>query len=367
MKRIFFAILLLLSLSMMFLSCSKDSNNVNDAKESKNGIDGYWVGVNSDDNSYSYLYCDGDKVYWLSGEVPKQLKQRKADYDEVKALFQNRDTSEYLLRIGRSMELYLPDDLIVNKLKEEQRAVSDEFKAFLNTAGPSSEKYECVATQFSEPDESASLVYDKANNIPKLYVYNGEVDYEFTDEPDQMVVSFERINPAPVEASAKDTKGTKEKKEKKGVVAKIKNSTWSGVFDEKGIAAFNTGLTTSDTWGQSFIAYLYLYAYSYSEDSTEGTASIAYYQIRGGNNVSTPLMNCEYKYKDGVLYLKRGMFENRTNWLPLRVHEMPLTYNVTEKKLSGKIWLDNLHSYSVDAKLERVNYSNYGNWSNVIF
>ena len=154
---------------------------------------GYWVGVLPGDNEYCYLYCDGDKVNWMTDQVPNLYKQRKADYDEVKTMFRSRNTSGDILRISYSIDLYVPDEVVVNKLSEEQRTVSDEFKVFLNTVGPYSEKYECIAAYGSDMDESISLVYDRVNKIIKLYYYNGEVDYEFMDGPDQFVVSFEKI------------------------------------------------------------------------------------------------------------------------------------------------------------------------------
>lgn len=345
MKRLLFAAILLLGLSMIFSSCSANDNY---------NIDGYWVGRNTDTNSYEYLYCEGGKAYVLdSWRVPNQYKQKQANYDEAKVLFQSKDTSKFTFKINYAIEVYLPDDVVIKQINRNDKefSVSEEFKSFLNSAGPSSQKYEYLATRFEEIDFSTVLIYDKENRVPKISTYQGE------GEEYSAVVSFVKIEPTITKKEANN------KKENKGRNTINGKNAWVSVFDENGLAAFDTGLGRTRRSGQQLRLFIFLYAYSYSDDYTEGTASISYYPIIDGESI---LMNCEYKYKDGVVYLKRGVFEHNFNWLPLRIHEMPLVYNNSSKRLSGTLWIDNIHNYSIDAALENVNFSS-GKWRNDIF
>lgn len=342
MKRLLFAAILLLSLSMIFPSCSSNVQKT---------IEGYWV------SGDVYLFCDGEKIYKGYGDGSALPEY---NFDQANNLFQSRDTSDYYYKFGYLIvaDLLTDKPIDVIAINDDDTKSDEELISTLNSAGPSSQTYVYLAARADELDHYEGLFYDKENNILKEFCYQAEGG-EF-----KWARSFEKIEPATVSGEAKD------KKEKKGQSTKSKDikNVWSSMFDENRIAAFDTGLTMNSWTNRNNPVYLFLNAYSYSDDYSEGTACVSciYLDTRGKKDIELK-MNCEYKYKEGVVYLKRGLFVRNNNWLPLRVHEMPLTFNSSDRKLSGKLWVDNLHDYYIDASSVSVGYTSVGVWRNGIF
>lgn len=325
-----FFTLLLVSLCLIVVSCKNSGDG--------NWMEGYWV----DDESSSYLYVNGGKIYMAP---PTSKRKTILDYNHVKALFDKRNFEPYeIIEIGNAIGvgdegIYYRDIIGVkdiNKIKTVGEYITEsEWRVMTRELSeppkesPSHDYYYLGSVQCGV---SESILFSEAKEKKIVYI-EYDLDYGDASNPKR----YSKIEPTG--------------KEKELSPEDFAEESWGELFDERGIVVFDTGLTSNDYDNSIYHYYLFFRGYSHS-NMTEGTVSMCDYHIINKSMVGmNQLMRFNYVFKNGRVYLTTGEWQTSSGkWNNLGIHEMSFEYNSDDSQLNGTFWFREDKSYNIYAK-----------------